>query len=130
MKGAGGNRDRAGETAHRDRHRRPAGHRRVAQLSIRVVAPALRRTVAEQRARMVVAGSESDGIRDPGYGDRRRRHLTERAVAALSFLAETPTARGAVGEERAAELVTRDHRCRSGEAADGAGRGGALGGAV
>src|SRR5690349_16508384 len=93
---------RVGHTCHRDRHvariRRP-----VAELAVLVRAPALDRTVAEDRACVVRGAADRRGARQAAHLDRRLV-IGPRAVAELARAVHAPAHDGAVLAQRARVL--------------------------
>ena len=116
-----GGSDEPGEACNADRGSRGDG-RSVAELTVRVVAPALDGAVAEQRAGVAVSGGHCHRVRHTSHGDRADR-IERRAVAQLTVDVVSPTLHAAVGQQRAAPVaVPGSHRHRVGNSGHADGR--------
>ncbi len=125
---ARGYRDGACDGRNRDRHgaiRRGA----VAELAVVVVAPALNRAIAQQRAAVRLARGYRDGIGDArnrdGHEAIRRGAVTELAVVAVA-----PALNRASAQQRAVVNLARGNRDGVGDARDRDGHGAIRRGAV
>ncbi len=102
---------------------RGEGGRAVAELTDVVLAPALRRSVHQQGARVVGAGGDRDRCVDRGDVERRRHDGARRRSTDLAKSVEAPADHGAADAHRARVLAPGRYRDRVVEPLHAYGRG-------